>query len=271
MKLPVMNQELARQLQQSELDYLHSRISSIREREENPEGVEIARFGQTTAFYIKTMPWGLFNSVKGISDADVDKLEEITQFFRAKDRAFQVDVDPIHCSTRLFEALTQAGLRQNGFHSVLYGLPKQEQPEHSPRIQIVEVDNHDIFDSYAEIHCLGAGMALSDKQHFKNNNSGLLNRPGWKLFLGYWDDIPAAVAAMHISGDIASCALAATLPEYRSRGLQTALLHRRMVEAHIAGCRLMAAQAAFGSTSQNNMERAGFQLAWTRAFWTAAH
>lgn len=270
MKLPVLNQALARQLQQSETAYLHSRISSIREREGNPEGVEISCFGQTTAFYIKTMPWGLFNSVKGISDADEDKLAEITQFFRTKNRAFQVDVDPADCGTRLFEALHRNGLRQTGFHSFLYGLPKQEQPELSPRIRIVEVDSPDVFDSYAEIHCLGAGMSLPDKQHFANNNIGLLNRPGWKLFLGYWDNVPAGVAAMHISGDIASCALAATLPDYRNRGIQTALLHRRMHEGYLAGCRLMAAQAGFGSSSQNNMERAGFQLAWTRAVWTAA-
>ncbi|MEK4058107.1 MULTISPECIES: GNAT family N-acetyltransferase [Paenibacillus] len=269
MKLPVLNQGLAEQIQQSEIDYLTSRINSIREREGNPEGVEIVRFGHTTGFYIRTMPWSLFNSVKGISDQDVDKLEEIIRFYTAKDRAFQIDVDPVHCSSKLFKGLADHGLYQSGFHAVLYGLPRQAPSELPSKITIVEIDNVNSFDTYAEIHCLASGMALSDKIHFVNNNIGLLNRPGWKLFAGYWEGLPAGVAAMHINGDIASCTLAATIPEYRNRGIQTALLHKRMHEAHLAGCRLITAQAGFGSTSQNNMERAGFQLAWTRAVWTA--
>ncbi|MNN24555.1 hypothetical protein D3C81_1379930 [compost metagenome] len=110
-------------------------------------------------------------------------------------------------------------------------------------------------------------MPLSAKHHFINNNMGLLNRPGWKLFLATLDDVPAGVAGMHINGNIASCTLAATAPEYRNRGIQSALLQRRLYEAHLADCQLVAAQASFGSTSQNNMERAGFRIAWTRSVW----
>jgi GNAT superfamily N-acetyltransferase len=204
-KLPVLTQELALEIQRSETEYLTSRIQSIREREGNPEGVEIARFGNAAAFYIKTMPWGLFNSVKGARVSIHIEINEITQEAR--------------------------------------------------------------FDAYAEIHCLGSGMPLSAKPHFINNNIGLLNRPDWKLFLATLDGIPAGVAVMHISGTTASCTLAATVPEYRNRGIQTALLQQRLYEAYLADCRLVAAQASFGSTSQNNMERAGFQLAWTRSVW----
>ncbi|MNI74930.1 hypothetical protein D3C73_1310450 [compost metagenome] len=131
----------------------------------------------------------------------------------------------------------------------------------------MEIDNETEFDSYAEIHCLGSGMSLTDKHHFIKNNIGLLKRPGWKLFMGYLNDIPAGVAVMHISNNVASCTLAATAPNYRKYGLQTALLHRRMYEAHKADCKLVIAQASFGSTSQNNMERVGLQIAWTRSVW----
>lgn len=269
MKLPVINQELAEKIQQSEIDYVSSRIHSIREREGNPEGVEIVNFGRTTAYYIQTMPWGIFNCVKGISDEEIDKLGDISQFYQAKDRSFQIDVNPVHCSSKLFEGLSKHGFYQSCFHSVLYGLPKEEPLKLPPYMKIVEIDNETEFDSYAEIHCLGSGMSLSDKHHFINNNIGLLNRPGWKLFLGYLNDIPAGVAVMHISNNIASCTLAATTPEYRNQGLQTALLQRRMYEAYKADCNLVVAQASFGSTSQNNMERAGFQMAWTRSIWVS--
>jgi len=262
-----MNLDLAGQIQQSEMDYLTSRVQSIREREGNPEGAEIVTFGKTTAHYINTMPWGIFNSVKGLSDKDIDFLGDIIQFYKDRNRTFQIDLNPVNCSPKLFESLTKHGLYQSGFHSVLYGLPKQEAPTLPSNIEIVEITSKENFDAYAEIHCLGAGMSLSDKHHFINNNIGLLNRPGWKLFLAYLSGIPAGVGVMHISNNIASCTLAATIPEYRNNGLQSALLHRRMYEAFKAGCQLVAAQASFGSTSQNNMERAGFQIAWTRSVW----
>lgn len=268
MKLPILSQDLAAQIQQSETDYLSSRIQSILEREGNPEGVEIARFGNAAAFYIKTMPWALFNSVKGLSDDDSDQLEAVVQFYQARDRAFQIDIDPVHTGPRLFAALSGNGLGQTGFHSVLYGLPRQESPALPPNIKITEITQTSEFNAYAEIHCLGSGMPLSAKHHFINNNMGLLNRPGWKLFLATLDDVPAGVAVMHINGNIASCTLAATAPEYRNRGIQSALLQRRLYEAHLADCQLVAAQASFGSTSQNNMERAGFRIAWTRSVWS---
>ncbi|MCP1308771.1 GNAT family N-acetyltransferase [Paenibacillus tyrfis] len=267
MRLPVINEQLAKRIEQSEIDFFTSRIRSIGERSGNPEGVEIRKFGSSTAFYIRTMPWGLFNSLKGFSQEDLGRLEEIIHFYRERDRAFQLDLNPGSASPTLCRHLAENGLFQESFHSVLYGLPREDLPELPPNIKIRQIDNQTDFDIYAGIHCVGSGMDLAHKHHFVNNNIGLLNRPGWKLFLAYWNDVPAAVAVMYVSGDIASFTLAATIPEFRQKGLQTALLNWRMHEAYKAGCELVAAQARFGSSSQNNMERIGMRMAWTRAVW----
>ncbi|WP_036746745.1 GNAT family N-acetyltransferase [Paenibacillus sp. UNC451MF] len=268
MKLPLLTEALAQRLQQAETDYFSSRISSIGERANNPEGVDISTFGNTTAYYIKTMPWGLFNSVKGLSDKDTDKVESIIAFYRERDRKPQIDIDPAGSSAKLLRTMAKSGLIQEGFHSFLYGLPLAELPTAPAYIDIHEITDAQEFDLYAEVHCIASGMSIAHKHHFLNNNRGLLHRQGWKLFLAYVDQTPAAVAAMHFSRGIASCALAATLPSYRNRGLQTALLHRRMHEAFKADCELVSAQASFASTSQHNMERVGMRLAWTRAVWT---
>ncbi|RXZ81311.1 N-acetyltransferase [Paenibacillaceae bacterium] len=290
MKLPVICKKLAARIELSETAFFTSRISSIEDRSGNPEGIEIRKFGQATAFFSATMPWGVFNCVKGFAAEDADKLVEIISFYKARNRAFQLDVNPAGCSPQLVKALIAGGLYQDSFHSVLYGLPvdkqlvkgvpdeelsvKERQVEKLPvvpeAITIREVDNEEEFERYAEVHCVGSGLSAADKHHFINNNIGLLHRPGWRLFLAYWHDAPAAVAAMHydIDNNIASCALAATAPEFRRRGLQTALLYRRMYEAGQSNCELVAAQAAFGSSSQHNMERASMRIAWTRGVWT---
>ncbi len=49
--------------------------------------------------------------------------------------------------------------------------------------------------------------------------------------------------------------------------MQTALIAVRIAEAEAAGCDLVCSQAAFGSPSQRNLERAGLSVAYTKAVW----
>jgi len=58
---------------------------------------------------------------------------------------------------------------------------------------------------------------------------------------------------------------AGTLPEYRGKGLQTALLGRRLNCAVEAGCTLAVIVTRAGTTSMRNAERLGFSLAYTKA------
>ena len=61
---------------------------------------------------------------------------------------------------------------------------------------------------------------------------------------------------------------AATHPDFRSRGLQGALLRHRASVAAQAGAGLIYSQAAFGSTSHRNMQRVGLRVLHSRAIWT---
>jgi GNAT superfamily N-acetyltransferase len=58
---------------------------------------------------------------------------------------------------------------------------------------------------------------------------------------------------------------AATLPECRGHGIQTALLNVRMQVAAKAGCDLAVTVTLGGSTSQRNAERLGFRVAYSKA------
>ena len=56
----------------------------------------------------------------------------------------------------------------------------------------------------------------------------------------------------------------ATLPEYRRRGVQGALIAVRLREAARAGCEYAVVSTNPGSGSQRNMERRGFRVAYTK-------
>lgn len=265
--LPVVNAIIAQELRRAELDFYISRISSIAKQEGNPHGVEMPRFGSATAFYVQTMPWAVFNTVKGMEKEDFVCLADLTRFYRDRNRAFSLDVDPAAAEADTFRQLEANQLIQQGFHSMLYGEPRPKPARLPPGVTIEEVTTEERFLDFARVHCVGSGMSAVHSHHFANTNRGLLNRPGWKLFLASRDGAPAAVAMMHTSSGTASMTLAATDPEHRNRGLQTALVQWRMHEAFLAGCRLVTGQAAYGSTSQHNMERSGMHIAWTRAVY----
>ena len=74
----------------------------------------------------------------------------------------------------------------------------------------------------------------------------------------------AGGATVALRGRIAGLFGASTLPQFRNRGVQTALLHARMQRAAERGCELAMSIALPGSASQRNITRQGFQTLYTR-------
>ena len=64
---------------------------------------------------------------------------------------------------------------------------------------------------------------------------------------------------------VAQFAGAATAPAHRRRGIQSALLSARLADAAAAGCDVAVIVTQPGSKSQQNAQRRGFDLLYTRA------
>ena len=83
-------------------------------------------------------------------------------------------------------------------------------------------------------------------------------------FLAELGGIPGAAGLLSLHENVALFGGAATVPEFRRRGLQSALLQERMRYAREHGCDLAMMVAEPGSNSQRNAERNGFRIAYTR-------
>ena len=88
---------------------------------------------------------------------------------------------------------------------------------------------------------------------------------GFRRYLATVKAVAVAAASMRIDGSLAQLTGAATLPEFRRRGLQTALTLHRLADARAAGCDLAVVTTAPGSKSQENAQRRGFELLYARA------
>ncbi len=70
---------------------------------------------------------------------------------------------------------------------------------------------------------------------------------------------------MRLDPPVAQLCGATTLPEKRRRGVQTALLRERLARARESGCEVAVVTTQPGSKSQQNVQRQGFALLYTRA------
>jgi GNAT superfamily N-acetyltransferase len=85
-----------------------------------------------------------------------------------------------------------------------------------------------------------------------------------ECYLARVDGKVAGGATLAIRNGVAGLFGASTLPLFRRRGVQTALLHARLLRAAAAGCDLAVSLALPGSTSQRNIVRQGFSVLYTR-------
>lgn len=83
-------------------------------------------------------------------------------------------------------------------------------------------------------------------------------------FLAYIDGEVAGGGALAIHGGVCGLFGASTLPDFRRRGVQAAVLDARIGWATGKGCDLAVSITAPASISQRNIERAGFRVAYTR-------
>ena len=87
---------------------------------------------------------------------------------------------------------------------------------------------------------------------------------GAYFFLAEIDGVAAGGGMMSIHRGVASFGGAGTLPEFRNRGVQNALLLSRLAQAAHQGCDLAMVATMPGSGSQRNVERQGFRVVYTR-------
>jgi GNAT superfamily N-acetyltransferase len=90
---------------------------------------------------------------------------------------------------------------------------------------------------------------------------------------GAWDgDALVATGALVIAGEVGECVSGTTLPPYRGRGAQSAILARRAEDAYAAGCRWVTSETGKPGPGEHNsslanMERVGFKVAYDRPIY----
>jgi GNAT superfamily N-acetyltransferase len=204
---------------------------------------------------------------------DLDALERVEREWRERGEPVRIEMSVL-TDPAVGTALTDRGYRLHGFENVLgLGLDRELS---GPAISGVAVDvaTEAEFPAWIEIaldaflNLDGTGSVPPDdfsREQLKAVFDEMSGVRGFIRYLARVDGEAVGEAAMRIDGDLAQLAGAGTLPHARGRGVQKALLQRRLADARAAGCTLAVVTTAPGTRSQDNVMRRGFALLYTRA------
>lgn len=200
--------------------------------------------------------------------ADMDRLES---FFRERKAPVFHDVCPL-ADPALLAMLSDRGYRPFELTSVMFlplaeRLAKAAVGEVPLQVRVVGENEGDLWsrtsaEGWRETPEIAAMMLEFTRVAAATE--------GNVRFLVELQGQPIASGALAIHEGVAVFAGASTIPEWRRRGAQQALLESRFQYAAQIGCDLATIGALPGSTSQHNAERQGFRIAYTRMKWRLA-
>jgi GNAT superfamily N-acetyltransferase len=193
-------------------------------------------------------------------------LDEIERFFMDRGAPVVHEVSPV-AGVAALDLLCARNYRPVEISNVLY--QAIEKPAHKPsgpiRVRVVQPGELQLW---TDISSRGWTSDHPELLEFFQQFGRLSStRQSSVYFLADFEGKPGAAAVLCPHEGTALLGGAATIPELRHRGLQSALLRGRLCYAHEHGCDLASMVAEVGSESQRNAERNGFQIAYTRIKW----
>ncbi|HEY2431312.1 MAG TPA: GNAT family N-acetyltransferase [Vicinamibacterales bacterium] len=228
-----------------------------------------------------------FNKIAGLGFAPLDdgELERLERRYDERGAAMRVELSSLGDAS-VAAALTHRGYALIGYENVLGLSLLREHVEASARALEAAAERGVLAtsteDSQTWIRAVAEGFASPDtfdgpppaepvgREALAQIFADFSAAPGCRLFLARRGGELAGGGALRIVDGLAQLAGAATLPPHRRHGVQSALLHARLVEAAGAGCDLAIVTTEPASTSQQNVQRAGFALLYVRALLVRA-
>jgi ribosomal protein S18 acetylase RimI-like enzyme len=248
------------------------------------QGSEASRRRAGTAGFVIPVAGGVasfagedspFNKVAGLGFAGVPDsaaLDEIEKAFAACGSPVQIEL--AHLSGPAVGALlTGRGYQLESFENVLGRALTGEAGRITPPGVEVRASGAEEFEAWLEV--VAGGSARPDTQgvpwHEEFPREVIIGAErdmaaaGAVRYAALRGGILAGGATMRLAEGVAQLTGAATAPAHRRRGVHTALLSARLADAAAAGCDVAVITAQPGSKSQQNAQRQGFDLLYTRA------
>jgi len=226
--------------------------------------------GGATAGFFEKLPIPDFNRVVGLGlhePATEKMIDDWIGLYARAGTPFGISVSPAARPADLSDWLLERGFEHtSNWAKVIRGMEPPPQIETAFRI---EGADEATAAHYAAVAQVASGMPEWMRELFEQT----VMTPNVYSYIAYAGDEPAGVGSLLVSGEIGALFNGATLPKYRRRGAQGAIMARRIREGIARGCRWLTTETGEDTPespnhSYRNMIRTGFHLAYLRPNYT---
>ena len=261
---------LARRIELAEVDLVRAANEAARRR--RAPGFLLPAAGGVASFADDGSP---FNKVTGLGFGgmpDGDELDRIEAAFAAHGAPTQVELAHLG-DPAIAEALTARGYRLESFENVLGRRLDDATAPLPPGDLEIRRSGDDEFEEWLAVVADAAAHAdtegLAWHEEFPRSVYEQAQRDsaqaGIRRYAAWREGVLAGGAELRLVDGISQLAGAATAPAHRRHGIQNALTARRLADAAAEGCDLAVIVTQPGSKSQQNAQRQGFDLLYTRS------
>lgn len=198
---------------------------------------------------------------ESVAESELDRLED---FFRTRGAPAILELATF-AAPSFVEMLNRRRYTITEFSHVL---ARRREPNEGFPLPPREIDVRKLSESDAKLYT--ETVVKSYAEFFEPTRElldvveGFCYDPHGRCFLAFVEGRPAGGGAAAASDGIGTLGGAGVLPEFRGRGVQSALIAARMQWLASQNCEWLVSVAHPGSASHHNMERAGFRLAYAR-------
>jgi hypothetical protein len=200
-----------------------------------------------------------------VSEEEFDRLEE---FYRSRNEAVRVETCPL-ADASLVRHFGERGYRVTEFSNVMalplrgVSLPEVDGPSSAAGLTMERIGKQQM-DLWTLTVSQGFSENLPVTQEILEVMKMFALGANVECYLARVDGAVAGGATLALRQGVAGLFGASTLPAFRNRGVQTALLKERLRRAMSENCGLAVCIAQPGSSSQRNVARQGFSVLYTR-------
>lgn len=261
----ICNLDLARRLEGAEAQSVRRFCEAAMSLDPRLKARVLPLGGGFACFYGPSDP---LNAVKGAGlsgPVDAAELDRVEEWFREHRSPVVIDLCPL-ADDAFVALLAQRGYTIAAFETVTFRWIDPGDAFRVPEIPGMSIEQvgKDRAAEWSEL--VGRGFANGGEPMKFAVDFGRVHamekEPG--LLIASIHGKPAAGAKLSIHEGVVHLIGASVLPEYRGRGIQSALIAYRMRLAHQRGCDLAKIDVRAGSVSQRNASMAGFDVAYTR-------
>lgn len=235
-------------------------------------GLASERVGGIGLLGSKSIPITELNRTVAIgveSAATTEDLSRSLAWLEAHGQDWAFQVEPEHTPAATLAWLEDHGLAPAGNGWAKFSILLRDYEPITAAESAIEVRRVDAprASAYAEIVRTVFDLSATADDWF----AALVGRNGWQTYLAYIGDKPVGSGAMFIKDGAAWLGMGTTLAEFRSRGVQSALLAQRISDARRHGLEVLTTETGYPAAderafpSYRNVRRAGFAQTYVRA------